>query len=282
MYLIRLMLVEPILILSHEAPSVTSFNFFLMTLATVLIAAGGYIINDIEDRKIDQINKRKNPILLQTISKDTAYNLYLGISFIGICIGFYLTFKTQMHLVAYINLISAGLLYFYSTTYKKQFLIGNIIISLLTALSIALPYLTEPIAPSIESLKLLATGYVSFAFLLSMTREIIKDMEDIKGDAAAGCKTLPVVTGITISKVVTSTIIIIILLLLIIIQVASHQWEAIIPFLYVAVLIEVPLVILLVSVFISSTEVDFKRCSILSKLIMVSGIFSIPVFFYSL
>lgn len=281
MYALRLMLVEPLIIMSHQAPAVTSFNFFLMVFSTVLIAAGGYIINDIEDTKIDKLNQRENAVIHQTISRDLGYNLYLALTFIGVCIGFYLTLKTNMHIVAYVNLVSSGLLYFYSTTYKRQFLIGNIIVSLLTALSLAMVYLTEPTAPLIEPLKLFATGYVVFAFLTSMARELIKDMEDLEGDAAAGCNTVPVVAGLKISKAVAVSFIFLILVLLLLIQIRSHQWDAIIPFLYVAVFIEVPLIILLVSVIISSTKADFKRCSTIAKIIMVAGILSMPVFFYS-
>lgn len=281
MYLVRLMLVEPLLIMSYEAPSISSINFFLMVFSTLLIAAGGYIFNDIEDIKIDAINERKNIIGSGAISKDYAYNLYLALSFIGICIGFYLTFMAGIRYIAYVNLVSSGLLYFYSATYKKQFLIGNIIISFLTALCLAIVYLTEPSAQAIDALKSLITGYVIFSFMISMAREIIKDMEDIIGDSASECKTLPVVAGIRFSKIVASLFIITVLLLIIIIQITSRQWESLLPFLYVSIAIEIPLVILIVSLIISNSKLDYRRCSTIAKLIMVTGILSLPVFFYT-
>ena len=281
MYLMRLMLVEPLLIMSHHAPSINSLNFFLIVLSTIIIAASGYIVNDIEDVEIDRINNRKNVIELQLISKDAAYNIYLALSFIAVCLGFYLTFFAGVHYIAYVNLISAGLLYFYSTTYKKQFLIGNIIVALLTSLSLAIVYLTEPDGQRIESLKLLCSGYIAFAFLISMSREIIKDMEDVEGDKTAGCKTLPIVSGLIAAKIVSALFLVILFSALVAIQVFSHQWESLIPFLYVAVFIEIPVILLLVSVFIAKSKADFKRSAVLAKFIMVTGILSIPVFFYS-
>ena len=281
MYLMRLMLVEPLLIMSRQAPSILPFNFFLLVLSTILIAAGGYIINDIEDVAIDEHNNRKNAITLQLISRDAAYILYLALSFCGICIGFYLTFIAGIHYIAFINLIAAGLLYFYSTIYKRQFLIGNIIVSILTSLCFAIVYLSEPYAPKIDALKTLCSGYIFFSFLLNMAREIIKDMEDIPGDAAAGCKTMPIVAGIITSKFIAGFFILILFLLLVAIQIKSRQWEALIPFSYVALFIEIPLILLIVTLVIAHSTADFKRSSTLAKFIMITGILSIPVFFYS-
>ena len=281
MYMVRLMLVEPLLIMSHNAPTISSFNFFVIVLSTVMIAAGGFIINDIEDMDIDLLNKRLNAFNTNSITRETGYNIYLILNFIAICLGFYLTFNCQIPFVAYVNLISAGLLYFYSTTYKRQFLIGNFIVSLLSSFCLAIVYLTEHEAPHIESLKTLCTGYIVFAFLLSMAREIIKDIEDKAGDEKAGCKTLPIVAGTTASKLISGFFILLVLILLISIQIVNRQWESKIPFFYVAVLIEIPIIILLVSLFISKNQRDYKQCSTIAKFIMLTGIISMPVFFYA-
>jgi 4-hydroxybenzoate polyprenyltransferase len=281
MYLLRMMVVEPLLILSHQAPQVTPLDFFLIVISTILIAAGGYIINDIEDVEIDVINKPGKVLIDNGITKDHAWNIYLGITFTGICIAFYLTFSHNIHYVAYTEIVAAGLLYFYSTTYKRMLLIGNIMVSGLTAFSLAIVYLTEPAAPAIQPLKQLATGYIIFAFIISMAREIIKDLQDIKGDNAEHCRTLPIVAGITISKIIACCFVIALLISLIIIQVMSHQWEAIISFVYVLVFIQIPLILLFVSIVIASNEADYSRCSALAKTIMVTGVLSMPVFYYS-
>jgi 4-hydroxybenzoate polyprenyltransferase len=281
MYLLRLMVVEPFLIMSHEAPTISSLNFLLLVIATVFIAAGGYIINDIEDVETDLVNKPGKMVVGKIISKDAAWNIYLAFTFIGVCLGFYLTFVQEIRYVAYAEIIAAGLLYFYSTTYKKMMLVGNILVSALSAFTLALVYLSEPAAPSIEQIKLLATGYVVFAFMISFAREIIKDIQDIKGDKETGCRTLPVVAGITVSKILAFCLVAIVLSLLIYVQVISQQWNDLKSFIYVAAFIQIPLVLLLVSIFIATKEADYARCSFLAKLIMVTGILSMPVFFYS-
>jgi 4-hydroxybenzoate polyprenyltransferase len=281
MYLLRLMVVEPLLIMSHEAPQVSSLNFLWVVIATVLIAAAGYIINDIEDVETDLVNKPGKVIIGKNISKDQAWNIYAALTFAGICLGFYLTFREGVKYIAYVEIIAAGLLYFYSTTYKRMLLIGNILVSGLSALSLALVYLTESKAPSIEPIKLLATGYIVFAFVISLAREIIKDIQDIKGDSETGCRTLPVVAGITASKILAFSLVALTLAALIYIQVISQQWNNLKSFLYVAACIQIPLVLLLVSIFIATKEADFARCSFLAKLVMVTGILSMPVFYYS-
>jgi 4-hydroxybenzoate polyprenyltransferase len=282
MYMLRLMVVEPLLILSHEAPTISEFNFFLIVISTVLIAAGGYIVNDIEDVESDSINNPDKLVIDKTISTDTAWNIYFVLSFIGICIGFYLTFSQMVKYIAYIDIVAAGMLYFYSTTYKKMILIGNLLISALTALSIAVVYLTEPMAPTIEPIKQLASGYVLFAFIISLAREIIKDMEDEKGDAATGCKTLPVVAGNKIAKIFVFSLVLLLLTSIILIQIASKQWDARISFIYVLLFIEIPLLLLLASISVAANKSDISRCSILAKGIMLTGILSMPVFYYSL
>jgi 4-hydroxybenzoate polyprenyltransferase len=281
MYMLRLMVVEPLLIMSGKAPHITSLQFFLIVLSTVLIAAGGYIINDIEDIAADRINKPDKVIINKFISKDTAFNIYAILTFSAVCIGFYLTFRENISYIAYINLIAAGMLYFYSTTYKSMLLIGNIIVSLLTAASLAIVYLTEPEARIVEPLKWLVSGYVLFSFLISIPREIIKDMEDVEGDRAAGCRTLPLVAGITAGKATACIFLVLLITLLITVQVISHQWEALTSFVFVVLFIQIPLVLLIVSVVVSTTKADYHRCSTLAKFIMLTGILSMPVFFYS-
>ncbi len=282
MYLMRLMLVEPLLIMSREAPKISSLDFLLMVIGTVLIAAAGNIINDIEDIEIDLINKPEKVIIGNQVSKDQAWNIYTVLTFAGIVIGIYLTTFKEVKYVAYTNLIAAGILYFYSTTYKRMFLLGNMLIAALSAFSIAIVYLTEPAAPTIEPLKIIVTGYVVYAFIISLAREILKDLQDIKGDEVAGCRTLPIVAGVKVSKALALFFTLILLITIIYIQIQSQQWNVIISFLYVVIVIEIPLILLLVSIYISSTYADYGRCSLLSKLIMLAGVLSMPVFYYSL
>ena len=163
--LIRYTLVIPLLNISQKYILVTNFDFILIALSTLLIAAGGYIVNDIEDRIADSINKPEKVIVGEKIAVGSGYKLYYIFTTIGIAIGFYLQFYRPLQYIGYINLISAGLLYFYSVSYKGIMLLGNIIISILTAMSLALIVLTEPLALSDPTVLSVSAGYFVFACL---------------------------------------------------------------------------------------------------------------------
>lgn len=132
----------PILDAQNLGLLLTDGEFALLSISCVLIAAGGYVINDIEDVPIDRLNKPEKLIVSHSISRDQAYNLYLILTALGIIGGFYLTFVIQY--IGYLNAISAGLLYFYSTSYKCIPLVGNLIVSLLSALAVFIVIIAEP------------------------------------------------------------------------------------------------------------------------------------------
>ncbi|MEP7170886.1 MAG: UbiA family prenyltransferase, partial [Bacteroidota bacterium] len=135
-YLIRYTIIIPILATYNLASSVSEINFFLVVLSTVLIAAGGYIINDYYDLQIDLINKPEKIIVSKQVTKKQSVNFYALLSLTGIAIGVYLSFFQNIFLLWQINILSAVLLLVYSSFLKKIFLIGNIVISTLSALSI--------------------------------------------------------------------------------------------------------------------------------------------------
>lgn len=277
--LLRYTVVTPILNVEQKITIITHFDFFLIVLSTLLIAAGGYIINDIEDRMADSINKPDRLIIGNKISLNAAYTIYYVSTIAGILIGMYLQFYNQLEYIGYINLISAGLLYFYSTTYKGILLLGNIIVSLLIAMSLALIVLTEPLALSDATILTITSGYLLFAFLVNFVREIIKDLEDAEGDKVADFKTLPVVAGINAGKTAAIVLILVIISLLFFIQAISEQWKSLIPFLYMLIIVQIPLFLLLYKIYSAKTRKDFTKASLLGKCIMIGGIFSMLVFY---
>lgn len=161
-------------------------EFFLITLSTVIIAASGYIINDYHDVKIDMINKPGRVIIGEYLSRRVALILYLLFCMVGISLGFLVSFK-----VGLINFFAAGILWAYSVKFKKTALLGNLSIAMLTALTVLIIYVWKPF---LGGKALLA--YAWFAFIITLIREIIKDIEDIRGDKAYDCKTLPIIWGI--------------------------------------------------------------------------------------
>jgi len=177
---------------SGEASLDTVFfspRLFLMTSASVLIAAAGYIINDYYDVKIDLINKPRRVVIGRELRRRVAMFFHILFSLSGIMIGFTLSWK-----VGVINMFSAGLLWLYSNQLKRLPFVGNFSVALLTGLSI---YIVHFIFPGGHTLVI---AYAAFAFSFTMIREIIKDMEDVRGDTAFGCRTLPVIWGIRRTK----------------------------------------------------------------------------------
>lgn len=162
---------------------------FLLSSASVLIAAAGYIINDYYDVKIDLINKPQRVVIGKGLRRRVAMFFHIFFSLTGIFIGFLLSWK-----IGLVNLFSAGLLWFYSNQLKRLPFVGNFSVALLTGLSI---YIVHFILPDGHTLVI---AYAAFAFSLTMIREIIKDMEDVRGDTAFGCRTLPVIWGIRRTK----------------------------------------------------------------------------------
>lgn len=280
-YLMRYTLVAPILDYQEKGLIVSHFDFALLVLSCVLIAAGGYIVNDIEDVKIDSINKENRVLINTKINVDSANNLYIILSFLGVAIGFYLTFIKEIRLIGMINLITAGLLYFYSTSYKCVPVLGNVVIAFLTALLPLLVILPEPAAMADPAVLSFAGGYIIFAFLMTLIRELIKDLEDKQGDAACGCNTLPVATGNFISKTIAFILTLLVVVLLLFIQIATKQWESLIPFLFVSLFIVLPLIFLCILIIKSNIKDEFKKASMLTKFVMFTGILSMLVFYFS-
>lgn len=166
-------------------------ELFLLVLSAVATAAAGYIINDYYDVKIDLINKPKRVVVGKLLKRRVAMAAHVVLNLTGIIIGFALSWK-----IGLINFSSALLLWLYSNQLKRMPLIGNIAVAYLTGLAI---YIVDVFFKTGDALVI---AYAVFAFFFTLIREIIKDMEDLKGDATFGCKTLPVLYGIRKTKAI--------------------------------------------------------------------------------
>lgn len=257
----------------------------VLMIASVLIAAAGYIINDYFDLNIDRVNKPRKNVIDRVIHRRWAIIWHLALSMSGViltavAVGF------QYWYLVLANLACVLLLWFYSTSLKRTLLIGNFSISLLTAWTILILFFafSQPSNAFNTSDQLsikffrLAFLYAGFAFILSLIREAVKDVEDMRGDEKYGCRTLPIVTGIRTAKVYTGIWIIILAAVLIILQLYILQfgwWHAV---LYCLIFVVLPLLYLLRQLKISVSPPQFTFLSKLTKLIMLSGILSMIFF----
>jgi 4-hydroxybenzoate polyprenyltransferase len=259
----------------------------LMT-ASVLIAAAGYIINDYFDLNIDLINKPGKLVVEKIIKRRWAIIWHLCLSGIGLVISAWVTWKTRAWWLLPANMCCVAALWFYSTTFKKKLLSGNVIISLLTAwVILVIGFLTHYLvikkpglygAVYASKLMRLTFLYAGFAFIISLIREVVKDMEDITGDEKYGCRTMPIVWGVNASKIFTSTWLIVlitaVIILLAYILPFKWYWAA----LYSALFVLIPLFYILRKLVKAATTAHFHQLSNWLKLVMLTGIVSMLFF----
>jgi 4-hydroxybenzoate polyprenyltransferase len=262
-------------------------NFYFLVLASVLIAAAGYIINDYFDVKIDAINKPQKVIIGKIIKRRWAIILHWIFSGIGVLISLYISYTNKNWIIGIGNLACVILLWFYSTTFKRKLLSGNILVALLSAYTILVVYVyTGPsffttinwaITNNIFNEKLLfkyALFYASFAFVTTLIREAVKDLEDIEGDRKYGCNTMPIAWGIPATKIFIAIWIVVVTVALFILQLyawLSGKWLTAI---YYLLLLIIPLGSLFFSFKKATLATDYKKLSFLIKLIILAGILS--------
>jgi len=254
-------------------------------MASVSIAAAGYIINDYFDLNIDQINKPEKNVFAKTIHRRWAIIWHFMFSLLGVVSTVIGVGLNKWYLVM-ANIACVAFLWLYSTSFKRQLLIGNIVISILTAWTVLILFFafTSPseavIGNSPATIKFFRISflYAGFAFISSLIREAIKDMEDLEGDEKYGCRTLPIVAGIRATKIYISIWVVILLAALIILQLYVLQFQWWYAIVYSVFLVIAPLAYLLYKLRTANTVRDFSALSSLSKLIMLTGIVSMIFF----
>lgn len=267
-------------------PERDTLHFFLLVLASLSIAAAGYIINDYFDINIDEINKPKKMVVDKVINRRWAIAWHFMLSFAGIVLTvFALPSWSKWYLIA-ANIFCVILLWFYSTSFKRQLLIGNLVISLLTSWTILVIFFSKfTWADAFGGYELnqklfrFALLYAGFAFIISLIREAIKDMEDLPGDTKFGCHTMPIVWGLNATKLYTAIWLVVLIAALIIVQVYVLQFRWWLPVAYSVPLIILPLLFVLFKLKKTNTPEGFHKLSNLTKFVMFSGILSM-IFFY--
>jgi len=250
----------------------TPLSFFLLMLASVFIAAAGYIINDYFDINIDQVNKPDKMIVEKIIKRRWAILFHWIITTLGLLISLYVSFKTSF-IVIIANVLCTLLLWFYSTTFKKKLLSGNIIISMLTAWTVLVLYFA-----AMNRIFKFAVLYAGFAFIISLIREVVKDIEDMEGDAKYNCKTMPIVWGVPSSKVFAGVWLVVLIGVLFIILFYALQLGWWLITLYCFLMVILPLIWILRKLYVAQNTPQYHRVSSIIKLVMLSGILSMLLF----
>jgi 4-hydroxybenzoate polyprenyltransferase len=257
------------------------FDFILLVVATVMLAAGGYVINDYFDIRTDRIN-RGDVIVGKKISRRRAILWHNLLNVAGVAAGFYISYRVGYFWIGVIFMLASGLLYFYSATYKRQLLVGNLVVALLTAmvpflvLAYELPAIWSHYIPDVRdmpSLRPLAWwvgGFSLFAFLTTLTLEIIKDIGDFEGDRAYGSNSLPVVAGVKASRITVNILQGVTLLLII------AAWYTFLgdsyTLLYIIFAISLPMILSAYYLNAGMAVENFRTSSLYMKGVMISGI----------
>ena len=271
-----------------------------MNLSTVLIAAGGYVINDYYDVKVDFVNKPQKVVVETVINRRAAMVAHIIITSVAILIGLFLAYRLKIYWLALVQPFTAALLFFYTTTFKKKVLIGNLIVSFLTGLVVWMMVLYE-----VDLIKLFFSGrllevteaefynysvllilllalafYGVFAFLTSMLREAVKDLEDIKGDLEGSYRTMPIAWGIKRTKVFVMLISMLlgaILLYIIILALATSKPAAIVVY---TGFIFLQLIFFMVMLYRARRKSHFHMLSQFLKFLMLVGILTSVVNYF--
>lgn len=287
--LLRYAILEPFLFTGTVAGISPVADFLLLVLLTVLIAAGGYVINDYFDVKIDTVNKPDKMVIDKVITARGAIMLHLILNGIATMIGFYLAWRVKSLSFGLIFPFLGILLWFYSARYKRTILWGNIIVAFLSAFVILIVWLFEffhlrldpesfvDVIRDLKGTTYIFLAYGIFAFLVTMFREILKDMEDWEGDEKYGCKTLPLAVGIRRSKIVVVCLMVLNMALLAYAMVVLRRIGLNMAFWYFLAAIQLPVLYLIISVIRAKGKKDYHAASILTKIIMLAGILSMQV-----
>lgn len=271
----------------------TTENFLILSLSTILIAAAGYIINDYFDIKIDMINRPHKMVLEKRIPIKSAIILHTVFNIFGLFLAVVLVRQGGRYSWLLLQLSCTLLLWFYSTHFKRQFVSGNVVVAMLTALTIITLIIYEPslhayvlrrpfihTADGVMPNPVWVLGiYTFFAFMLTWMREIVKDMEDFKGDAEQGCVTMPIKWGLQRSVWFTQGLGVVALIPLINagIKLLLERWWFLGSYTLLALV--VPMVLWLLTLHKTATQQHYATASRRLKFIMVAGIVSLIIYY---
>jgi len=284
-YVMRYAVVMPLVNLYGLEFQLSGFTFFCIVFSTMCTAAAGYAINDYFDLKADKINRPGKVVVDRAITRRRTVMTHIILCTAGILLGGYVTWKAGIPELVLIYILVSGMLWLYSSVYKRLFLIGTIIAALFTALVPLMALLDIPPIYRFYELFLIHKGVnlnfaifwilavAAFAFLSILSYEIIKDAEDFEGDAAYGYRSLPIVMGDRYTKWTIIGINTVIVLSLVWIYVFFlRERTGYFSFFYFLLLLIIPIVAISWKVYRANNSEDYRKAGNWLKLVMLAGI----------
>ena len=279
LYVMEKWVATPLLQLEQFGELMPWWILTLLIVSVVGIAAGGYVINDYFDVKIDRINRPDNLVV-------TRMNLFYGLTAVGVIAGTVVAWWAHSWTLLFTYVVIPGLLWFYSASYKRMFLVGNLVVAFASAIVPLLVAIANAdylhhlyqnalaYSPIVGELYVWTGGFAAFAFLLTWVREIVKDIEDIEGDREMECRTLPIVWGDKVAKIIATILLVVIATLIVYILFAvlpfSHEWKSL-PTRYVVFGLIVPILCSIVLLWAANNRTEYHRVQTIIKFAMFMG-----------
>lgn len=286
LYVMEKWVATPLLQLEQFGELMPWWILTLLIVSVIGIAAGGYVINDYFDVKIDRINRPDNLVVTRIISRDTAMHLFYGLTAVGVIAGTVVAWWAHSWTLLFTYIVIPGLLWFYSASYKRMFLVGNLVVAFASAIVPLLVAIANAdylhhlyqnalaYSPIVGELYVWTGGFAIFAFLLTWVREIVKDIEDIEGDREMECRTLPIVWGDKVAKIIATILLVVIAILIVYMLFAvlpfSHEWKSL-PTRYVVFGLIVPILCSIVLLWAANNRTEYHRVQTIIKFAMFMG-----------
>ena len=288
-YLLRYCVINTWYGYSGVSAAFSNLDFALLVLSTILITAGGNVINDIFDVETDKINKPEKRLIGKSISELSAKILYLLLSISGLLIGVYLAYQVKSVQLGLIFPAIVIMLFLYSKTYQKTMLLGNVIVASLSAMVILIVWLFEffaltsnpmvyvEVQSSLKHVSYIFFAYAMFAFIVSLIREILKDVEDKEGDEESGYGTLAIVLGKEMAKYIAASILALGMAFLAFAQYWLFENDFLLVTWYLGI-VQILFMYVLYYVLKAKTKNDFHSVSNACKILMLAGVLSMQLF----
>ncbi len=280
LYAFRYFVIRPYYGMSGTGFQLNSLEYGLVVGIAMLIATTGYVINNYYDVDIDRINKQEHDLIPENYTQRSLLFIAVLLTLLSTGCIIFLSLRLHSGFPAIILFLALGTVWWYAKALKRTFILGNLAVALMSALSLGMLWFFEWLKLKqagisiyeIRPITQFAAGISNFAFLLSLIREIVKDMEDMEGDSRYGCRSLPVVKGIKTSKTVVTGLSVVLMTTLVYSQVWLSNMSFDMLVLWLVIVIELPLIVFLYQLKKAFSPLAYHKLSTLLKWIMIGGI----------
>lgn len=268
--------------------ALTDFNYLLLVLSTVCIAAGGAVMQHIVNQEEDEIIHPQSRLVGNTITETSAYNWYIGLTIVGVGIGFYLSNVIYKPTFASLFVLVATLLYVQATNLKQIPFINNCI----TALLVAIPIITIAlfdVFPATDATNKVRMGevfgilidYAIFSFFLVLLKELVNDLKNKHNDEMVGNTTLATRLGLLKTKIIVGVFVILILAM-ILYYCKNYLFELNLALYYILITMVGPLLLVGLKLINSTNAKEFIVLNRVLQFVLITSLFSIAVIIYSI